>query len=85
MKQKGYEPYFLKKPGLVLDPYFSASKIRYILDHVEGAQARAERGELCFGTVDSFLIWKLTGGKVHVTDVSNASRTLLMNLHTLDL
>lgn len=84
MKQKGYEPLFFEKTGLVLDPYFSASKIRYILDHVEGAQARAERGELCFGTVDSFLIWKLTGGKVHVTDVSNASRTLLMNLHTLD-
>lgn len=84
MKEKGYEPLFFEKTGLVLDPYFSASKIRYILDHVEGAQERAERGELCFGTVDSFLIWKLTGGKVHVTDVSNASRTLLMNLHTLD-
>ena len=84
MKQKGLEPLFFEKTGLVLDPYFSASKIRYILDHVKGAQERAERGELCFGTVDSFLIWKLTGGKVHVTDVSNASRTLLMNLHTLD-
>lgn len=84
MKQRGLEPLFFNKTGLVLDPYFSASKIRYILDHVEGAQERAERGELCFGTVDTFLIWKLTGGKVHVTDVSNASRTLLMNLHTLD-
>lgn len=84
MKHRGLEPLFFNKTGLVLDPYFSASKIRYILDHVEGAQERAERGELCFGTVDTFLIWKLTGGKVHVTDVSNASRTLLMNLHTLD-
>ncbi len=84
MKEKGYEDFFYKKCGLVLDPYFSASKIRYILDHIENGQQRAENGELLFGTVETFLIWKLTGGSVHVSDVSNASRTLLMDLHTLD-
>ncbi len=73
-----------RRPGLVLDPYFSATKIEWLLDHVPGARARAERGELAFGTVDSWLIWNLTGGSVHVTDVSNASRTLLVNLATLD-
>ena len=71
------------KTGLLIDAYFSASKIRWILDHVEGAQERAERGELAFGTVDTWLLWKLTGGKVHATDVSNASRTMLFNIHTL--
>ncbi len=71
------------RTGLVLDPYFSATKIEWLLDHVPGARVRAERGELAFGTVDSWLIWNLTGG-VHVTDVSNASRTLLVNLATLD-
>ncbi len=84
MKEKGYEDFFYKKCGLVLDPYFSASKIRYILDHIENGQERAENGELLFGTVESFLIWKLTAGKVHVSDVSNASRTLLMDLETLN-
>lgn len=84
MKAKGYEPFFYEKCGLVLDPYFSASKIRYILDHIENGQTRAENGELLFGTVESFLIWKLTMGKVHVSDVSNASRTLLMDLKALD-
>src|ERR1700689_4280950 len=68
------------KTGLVLDPYFSATKVRWILDHVEGARARAERGELAFGTIDSWLIWHLTSGKRHVTDVTNASRTLLYNI-----
>ena len=68
------------KTGLVLDPYFSATKLRWILDHVEGARARAERGELAFGTVDSWLIWHLTSGQKHVTDVTNASRTLLFNI-----
>ena len=68
------------KTGLVLDPYFSATKVRWILDHVEGAQARAERGELAFGTVDSWLVWHLTSGHTHVTDVTNASRTLLFNI-----
>ena len=65
-----------------MDAYFSATKLRWLLDHVEGAQAQAEAGELAFGTVDSWLIWNLTGGKRHVTDVSNASRTLLFNIHT---
>ena len=84
MKEKGYEKFFYNKCGLVLDPYFSASKIRYILDHIENGQQRAENGELLFGTVETFLIWKLTGGKIHVSDVSNASRTLLMDLNTLN-
>lgn len=84
MKKKGYEPFFYEKCGLVLDPYFSASKIRYILDHIENGQQRAENGELLFGTVETFIIWKLTGGHTHVSDVSNASRTLLMDLKTLD-
>ncbi|MDP9901417.1 glycerol kinase GlpK [Variovorax ginsengisoli] len=69
------------KTGLVIDAYFSGTKLRWLLDHVPGAQAQAERGELAFGTVDSWLIWQLTGGKVHVTDVSNASRTMLFNVH----
>ncbi len=72
-----------EKTGLLLDPYFSASKIRWILDHVEGAQARAEKGELLFGTMDTWLLWKLTKGAKHMSDVSNASRTMLMNLKTL--
>ena len=75
---------FRRKTGLVMDPYFSGTKIRWILDHVEGARERAEKGELCFGTVDSWLIFKLTKGKVHVTDYSNASRTLLFNINTLE-
>ena len=72
-----------KKTGLVLDPYFSATKLAWILDHVEGARERAEKGELLFGTVETWLIWKLTKGKCHVTDLSNASRTMLFNIHTL--
>ncbi|TGS47389.1 glycerol kinase, partial [bacterium M00.F.Ca.ET.179.01.1.1] len=64
--------------------YFSATKVRWILDHVEGAQQRAERGELLFGTIDSWLVWNLSGGQAHVTDYSNAARTLLFNIHTLD-
>ena len=83
LKAKGLETRFKEKTGLVLDAYFSATKIRWILDHTEGARQRAERGELLFGTVDCWLIWKLTGGKVHVTDYSNASRTMLFNIHTL--
>ena len=70
-----------QKTGLILDPYFAGTKVEWILDHVDGARARAERGELAFGTIDSFLLWRLTGGDVHKTDVSNASRTLLMDLH----
>ena len=75
---------FQKKTGLKFDPYFSGTKIRWILDHVPGVRERAEKGELCFGTVDSWLIFKLTKGKVHVTDYSNASRTLLFNINTLE-
>ncbi|MEG0527284.1 MAG: glycerol kinase GlpK [Longicatena sp.] len=84
LKDEGMEEWVKEKTGLLLDPYFSASKIRWILDHVEGAQARAERGELLFGTMDTWLLWKLTKGKVHVSDVSNASRTMLMNIKTLE-
>jgi len=78
----GHEETVIAKTGLRLDPYFSATKISWILDHVEGARARAERGELAFGTVDSFLLWRLTGGRVHATDATNASRTCLLNIHT---
>ncbi len=84
MKADGLEPLFRQKTGLVLDAYFSGTKIRHLLDTIPGLRGRTERGEILFGTVDSFLIWRLTGGKRHVTDVSNASRTLLFNLHTLD-
>lgn len=83
LKKQGLEDFIKKKTGLLLDPYFSASKIRYILDHVEGAQERAEKGELLFGTMDTWLLWKMTKGKKHVSDVSNVSRTMLMNLETL--
>lgn len=72
-----------KKTGLIIDSYFSATKARWILDHVNGAQERAEKGELIFGTVDTWLVWKLSGGEYHVTDYSNASRTMLFNIHTL--
>jgi glycerol kinase len=80
---QGHTPRVRETTGLVLDPYFSGTKIGWLLDHVVGARARAEKGELAFGTVDSYLVWRLTGGATHVTDVTNASRTLLMNLHTL--
>ncbi len=83
LKEKGLKETFREKTGLVLDAYFSGTKLKWILDHVEGARARAEKGELLFGTVETWLIWKLTRGKVHVTDYSNASRTLLFNIHTL--
>lgn len=79
-----YEELIRQKTGLILNPYFSASKIRWILDHVPGAREKAEAGQLRFGTVDTWLIWNLTRGKCHVTDVSNASRTLLFNIHTLE-
>ncbi len=84
LKADGVESTFRQKTGLVMDAYFSGTKIKYLLDTVDGARAKAEQGEVLFGTVDSYLIWRLTGGKVHVTDVSNASRTLLFNIHTLD-
>ena len=79
----GYGDTITEKTGLLIDAYFSGTKIRWLLDHVEGARERAEKGELCAGTVDSWLIWNLTGGKAHVTDHSNASRTMLFNIHTL--
>ena len=80
----GYGEYIQKTTGLVPDAYFSGTKIKWMLDHVEGARARAERGEILFGTVDSWLVWKLTGGAVHVTDYTNASRTMLYDIHKLD-
>lgn len=83
LKKLGMAEFFRSKTGLVLDAYFSATKLRWLLDNVTGARERAEKGELLFGTVDSWIIWKLTGGKVHVTDYSNASRTMLFNIHTL--
>ncbi|QYJ93439.1 glycerol kinase GlpK [Shewanella spartinae] len=81
LKEAGYEDYIRQNTGLVLDPYFSATKIRWILDNVEGAREKAEAGELLFGTIDTWLVWKLTEGKVHVTDPTNASRTMLYNIH----
>lgn len=84
LKEEGKEEFIKEKTGLLLDPYFSASKIRWILDHVEGAQQRAQKGELICGTIDSWLVWNLTNKQCHITDVSNASRTMLMNLDTLD-
>jgi glycerol kinase len=81
LRQAGHEPMVRAKTGLLLDPYFSATKIAWILDHVEGARDRAERGELAFGTIDSFLLWRLTDGAVHATDVTNAGRTLLYDIH----
>ncbi len=84
LKADGKEPLIKKKTGLILDPYFSASKLKWILDNVDGAREKAERGELCFGTIDSWLIWNLTGGEVHATDYSNASRTMIYNIHTLE-
>lgn len=84
LKEQGYSDLFHEKTGLIIDSYFSATKIRWILDHVPGAQERAEKGELLFGTIDSWLVYKLTDGKVHVTDYSNASRTMLFNINTLE-
>ncbi len=84
LRREGVEPLVRERTGLVLDPYFSGTKIRHLLDSIAGLRARAERGEVLFGTVDSFLLWRLTGGRVHATDVSNASRTLLLNLRTLE-
>lgn len=83
LKKLGMAEFFRSKTGLVLDAYFSATKLRWLLDNAAGARESAEKGELLFGTVDSWIIWKLTGGKVHVTDYSNASRTMLFNIHTL--
>ena len=81
LKSQGLEPLIRDRTGLVIDAYFSASKLKWILDQVPGARSRAEKGELAFGTVDAWLIWKLTGGKLHLTDSTNASRTMLFNIH----
>ena len=84
LKARGLTEWLRERTGLVIDAYFSATKIKWILDHVEGARERAERGEILFGTVDSWLVWKLTGGAAHVTDYTNASRTMLYDIHKLD-
>lgn len=84
LKDRGLEGKIKDKTGLILDPYFSGPKVKWIFDNVEGAKERAVKGDLLFGTIDTWLIWKLTGGKVHVTDYTNASRTLLFNIHTLE-
>jgi glycerol kinase len=83
LKRAGMEDTFRSRTGLVLDPYFSGTKLKHLLDTIPGLRSRAERGDVLFGTVDSFLIWRLTGGRQHITDVTNASRTLLFNIHTL--
>jgi glycerol kinase len=84
LKDKGYEALVAKRTGLLLDPYFSGSKIAWLLDHVPGARTRAEAGDLAFGTIDTWLLWRLTGGAVHATDATNASRTALYDIHTSD-
>lgn len=84
LKEKNLEETFRKKTGLLIDPYFSGTKVKWILDNVEGAREKAKSGRLLFGTIDTWLIWKLSGGDVHVTDFSNASRTLMYNIHTLE-
>ena len=84
LKEKGLTECIREKTGLIIDAYFSATKVKWILDNVEGARERAEKGELLFGTIDTWLIWKLTGGRVHVTDYSNASRTMMYNINTLE-
>jgi len=84
LKDRGLEETFRQKTGLVIDAYFSGTKIKYLLDSIDGLRSRAEKGEILFGTVDTFLIWRLSGGKRHVTDYSNASRTMIFNIHTLD-
>ncbi len=84
LRADGHDALIREKTGLLIDPYFSATKVQYILDHVEGARTRAENGELLFGTIDTWLMWKLTEGEVHATDMTNASRTLMYNIHTLE-
>ncbi|MCK9167412.1 MAG: FGGY family carbohydrate kinase, partial [Bacteroidales bacterium] len=84
LKREGWETYIAENTGLVIDSYFSATKIKWILDQVPGVRKKAENGELCFGTVDTWLIWNLSGGKLHITDYSNASRTMLFNINTLE-
>jgi glycerol kinase len=83
LKEQGHQPMIQQKTGLVIDAYFSASKIKWILDNVKGVREKAEKGQLCFGTIDSWLLWKLTNGQLHATDITNACRTQLFNIHTL--
>ena len=83
LKKANLESFFQEKTGLKLDPYFSATKVKWILDNVDGAREQAEAGDLLFGTIDTWLIWKLSNGKAHVTDYSNASRTMLYNIYDL--
>lgn len=83
LKSRGFDHIFHSKTGLLIDPYFSGTKVKWILDNVEGARAQAERGDLLFGTIDTWLIWRLSGGKAHVTDYSNAARTLMYNIYEL--
>ena len=83
LKDDGLSDLFLRKPDLLIDAYFSGTKVKWILDHVDGAREKAENGDLLFGTIDTWLIWKLSGGKSHVTDYSNASRTMMYNIHDL--
>ena len=83
LKAKGYEAFIKKTTGLIPDAYFSGTKIKWILDHVEDARERAKKGELLFGTIDTWLIWNLSGGRIHVTDYTNASRTMLFDIHSL--
>lgn len=84
LKEKGYTDFVREKTGLEIDAYFSGTKVKWILDNVEGAREKAEQGKLLFGTIDTWLVWKLSGGKAHVTDYSNASRTMMFNIHTLE-
>lgn len=84
LKQQGYEQTFRDKTGLLLDPYFAGTKVKWILDNVEGAREKAENGDLLFGTIDTWLVWKLSGKAAHITDYSNASRTLMFNIHDLE-
>src|SRR5690606_26937578 len=82
LKSQGLEEKINDKTGLLCDPYFSGTKLKWILDNVDGVRTRAENGELLFGTIDCFLLWHVTGGRVHATDITNASRTLMFNIHT---
>ncbi len=84
LKQQRYEQTFRDKTGLLLDPYFAGTKVKWILDNVEGAREKAENGDLLFGTIDTWLVWKLSGKAAHITDYSNASRTLMFNIHDLE-
>src|SRR5699024_1134446 len=84
LKEQGLEDKLREKTGLLLDPYFAGTKVKWILDNVEGAREKADNGDLLFGTIDSWLVWKLSGGKAHITDYTNASRTLIYNIHDLE-